>query len=448
MKILSTSWFKIFLILVSIAVYLLLGYEVPRTDFPALIGLFAALFLCYGLLLKSNLPVKTGLFLALGFRLLLLLATPALSDDYFRFLWDGRLLLAGENPFLHLPRFYAEHNFSGIPGLNQQLFSGLNSPDYFSVYPPVCQFVFWLAALIGPKNNLAGIVTIRVILILAEAGSFWLLLKLLQQFKLPAKNVLLFALNPLIILELTGNLHFEALVIFFTLLAFYFFSHKRYHFSAIALGFAICSKLVPLLVLPFVFRRLGFKKGMRFCSVTGLTCLVLFLPFVSSELLAHFGSSLNLYFQKFEFNASVYYVLRWLGFYFYGYNQIAKIGVLLSLTTLLLISWLAFREKGISTATLPLGFLQGLTIYYLLATIIHPWYITTLVALSAITTSRFAVVWSGLAVLSYAAYQTNSYTENPWLLALEYTGLAIAIFLEKRFGWAGKNPETEAELLK
>lgn len=445
MKVLEKTWFIIFLAVMAAAGYLWLGYAVPRTNFPSLLALFAGLFLSYGLLLKSKLPVKTGLLLGLGFRLLLLLAVPALSDDYFRFLWDGRLWVAGENPFLHLPNYYAAQKFAGIPGLNQAVFQGLNSPGYFSVYPPVCQFVFALAALVNPENDLWGIVVMRVLILVAEAGSFCLLYKLLPEFKLPARNALWYALNPLVIMELTGNLHFEALVIFFTLLAFYFFTRKRYHFSAVALGLAVCSKLIPLLILPFMFKRLDLKKGLWYCSVSGLTCLVLFLPFASSELLAHFGNSLNLYFQKFEFNASIYYVLRWLGFYFYGYNQIAKLGIFLSLSTLAIISYLAFREKENSTASLPLRFLQALTVYYLLATIVHPWYLTTLVAMSALTRSRYALVWSGLAVLSYAAYQTTSYTESPWLIGLEYFGLAAAIFLEKRYGLVVKksNPASE-----
>lgn len=378
--------------------------------------------------------------MALGFRLILLLATPALSDDFYRFLWDGRLWLAGENPFLHLPAFYAENNFQGIQGLNKELFQGLNSPHYFSVYPPVSQFVFALAAWVNPESNLAGIVTMRAIIILAELGSFWLMLQLLARFHLPARRVLLYALNPLVILELTGNLHFEALVIFFTLAAFYLLTRERVYASAVMLGLAVCSKLVPLLLLPFIFKRIGYQKGLIYCVITGLTCLVLFTSFVSPELVEHFGSSLNLYFQKFEFNASVYYVLRELGFYFYGYNQIAKIGILLSGATLLLILGLAWREKGAAVKTLPYRFLQALTIYYLLATIVHPWYITTLVAMSIFTNSRYALVWSGLAVLSYAAYQTAAYQENPWLLLLEYAGLAGAIYYEKRYGWSPQNP--------
>jgi hypothetical protein len=432
MKLLQKNWLLTLLIILSAGAYLLLGYEIPRQNFPALLGLFALLFAGYFCLFRSRISIKNGLVLALFFRVLLLFSTPALSDDYFRFLWDGRLLTAGENPFLHVPQHYAENNFQGLEGLDQELFAGLNSPAYFSVYPPVCQFFFAVTGFAAPGNLLAGIMLLRLAIILAELAGFWLFIKLLSSYNLPARNVLWYALNPLVIMELSDNLHFEALVITFTLAAFYFLTQNRYRFSAIMLGLAVCTKLIPLLLLPFLVKRLGLKKAFLYFLITGLTCLVLFLPFVTPELITHFGSSLNLYFQKFEFNASVYYILRWLGFYFYGYNQIAILGILLSAATFLGILLLAFREKNVLPANLPLRFLQALTIYYLLATIVHPWYITTLVAMAVISNRRYPLVWSGLAVLSYAAYQTSSYSENPWLIFLEYAGLAIAIFFDYR----------------
>jgi alpha-1,6-mannosyltransferase len=418
--------------------YLALGYAVPRSDFPVLLTLFALLFAGYFYFLRSDLPLKTGLTLALVFRLLLLFSLPTLSDDYFRFLWDGRLLIAGENPFLNLPDLYANNNFSGIPGLSRSLYENLNSPHYFSVYPPVCQFVFGLTAFIDPKNNLVGVIVMRFFILLAETGSVWLLLKLLRKFNLPEKNIMLYALNPLVIMELTGNLHFEAFMIFFTLAALYFFTQNRYHFSAVSLGLAVCSKLLPLIILPFLFKRLGLRNWLSYCLIVCSICLVLFLPFLNAAFIAHFSNSLNLYFQKFEFNASIYYLIREIGFLISGYNQIAIIGPMLSLCTFCGVLLLAARETNPCSENLPKQFIFALTLYLLFATIVHPWYLTTLVAFATLTNLRYPIIWAGLGILSYAAYQTNAYTENPLLLTLEYLGLATAFLLEKRYPFAAK----------
>ncbi|MBK7036195.1 MAG: hypothetical protein IPH42_07580 [Bacteroidetes bacterium] len=76
-----------------------------------------------------------------------------------------------------------------------------------------------------------------------EAGTILLLPKLLVQLKMPVKYQLIYTLNPLIILELTGNMHFEAIMVFFLVLSIYYLVKQKDIFSAIAFGFAIGSKL-------------------------------------------------------------------------------------------------------------------------------------------------------------------------------------------------------------
>ena len=70
----------------------------------------------------------------------------------------------------------------------------------------------------------------------------------------------------------------------------------------------------------------------------------------------------------------------------------------------------------------------ALTIYLMLSTTVHPWYITTLVMLSVITGYRYPVIWSLLIAFTYAAYQTTPYQEQLWLVALEY-GAVITVLL-------------------
>jgi hypothetical protein len=62
-------------------------------------------------------------------------------------------------------------------------------------------------------------------------------------------------------------------------------------------------------------------------------------------------------------------------------------------------------------------------IYLFCATIVHPWYISTLVAFCLFTNFRFPIVWSFLALFSYATYQTTAYIEDLSLVGLEYAML-------------------------
>ncbi|WP_242928688.1 glycosyltransferase 87 family protein [Pontibacter vulgaris] len=418
------------LLLISALAYAALGYATPRQQFVQLFILYAIVFAGYVYLINQRFSIWQGIGAAITFRLILLFAVPALSDDYFRFIWDGRLLMAGENPYLHLPSFYFSAEAAPVPGITQALFRQLNSPDYYSVYPPVAQGVFWLAEKLAGGNILASIVTMRVVLLLADAGNILLLLKLLRKMGLSDKSVLLYALNPLVILELTGNLHFEALMLFFVLLALYLLHYRRYLWAGAALGLAIATKLLPFLFLPFILRRLGYKRFIGFAAILGLVLVLVFLPLVTPAVISHFFQSINLYFQRFEFNASIYYLLRWVGFRISGYNQIAVIGPLLSLATLVIVLSMAAVKKLGSLRRLAGYMAAALTIYLFLATTVHPWYITTLIALTAMSNFRYAVVWSGLAFLSYANYRTNNYHEDLALVALEYTIVFLWVLVE------------------
>ncbi|MCJ8166680.1 hypothetical protein MKJ04_17675 [Pontibacter sp. E15-1] len=416
---------------VSALAYAALAYSTPRADFTQLLALYALVFACYLYLINSRLPLWHGIAAALFFRLLFLAAIPALSDDYFRFVWDGSLLHAGLNPYQYTPSAYMEAGMAPVAGITGELYLQLNSAEYYSVYPPVAQGIFWLAVKLFPGNLLANIIVMRVVLLLAEAGSVLLLLRLMRKMGLPDKNVLLYALNPLVILELVGNLHFEGLMIFFLLLSLHqLFYQQRLAVSGLAMGLAIGTKLLPLMFLPFLLRKLGLQKFLLFGGVVLLTVIALFYPLVSVAVLRNFFQSLDLYFQRFEFNASVYYLLRWLGFRFAGYNVIHLLGPLLSLATLGGIVAMASVRKLGSVRRLSGYMAAALTLYFFLATTVHPWYITTLLALTAMSHFRYAVTWSGLILLSYATYRTSAYTEDLALVALEYTLVFLWLLVE------------------
>src|SRR5579884_948487 len=145
MKLSQLAKWSIFL--ASLMGYVWLGYIVKRSNFSQVIALFFFLFMLYWAIIKLNrtdFDYRHALFAAVVFRAVLLFALPNLSDDFYRFIWDGRLLAHGVNPFSHLPSYYASQNNTDISifGLSRELFDKLNSPNYFTIYPPVCQYIF------------------------------------------------------------------------------------------------------------------------------------------------------------------------------------------------------------------------------------------------------------------------------------------------------------------
>ena len=477
-----------------------LGYFTQQHEFPKIIGFYSPFFLLYLLVsntsyLNPHTSLKFWLALAILLRLLLVFSEPNLSNDVFRFIWDGRLLVQGFNPFDHLPLYYLENNVQ-VEGIDRALFEAFDAKNTYTVYPPVAQAQFASACWLFPKNIYWCTVVMKFWLFAFEVGSIFLIVKLLRRFQMPARNVLLYALNPLIIVEITGNLHFEGAMIFFLLLALWLLgdltnfknlSNLRLTASAVAFALSICSKLLTLLFLPFFIKRMGWGRSLRYFTITGVVTALLFLPIVNATFLANFGDSLNLYFQKLEYNASLYYVLRWLGLQILGYNPISFLGPLLGAVAMGGILWMAaspprrigassapspggeggrtaapdgveknlkekfglklslrreckqgsqpspplLRERGQSlprfvggVRPLPEFWLFAICLYLACTTTMHPWYTALPVVLCVFTKWRFPIVWSGLIFLTYVNYSYEPYRENLWVVAFEYLVVA------------------------
>lgn len=424
------------LLVISLAAYIVLGYFTTRTAFYQLITLFIILFTAYGLILRYDIPAEqlsTALGAVILFRLSMLFMIPNLSDDYFRFIWDGRLIVQGINPYSTLPRTFINTREPFNTDIDTLLFAGLNSPDYYTVYPPVSQLIFAIAAKVSPQSILGSIIAMRFFIILADVGTMYLIIKLLREFYLAEKYVLLYAGNPLVIVELSGNLHFEAILIFWLLLSLYLLVKSRLVLSAVCFALAVGTKLVPLIFLPLLIKRLGLLRSLLYYLITGITIAILFIPFFNKQLFQHLFSSINLYFQHFEFNSSTYRFACWISQQIAEYNIIPYIGTALSIITLLSILIIAYREEGTGWPSLFRTMLLTTAIYYLLATTVHPWYLTVAIMLSVYTHYRSIIIWSALLPLSYIAYQTVPYQKNLQTIFMTFEYLIVIGFVIYEF---------------
>lgn len=404
-----------------------LGYTLlSRIQIHAIWFSFALLFTIYYVLLKkfnTSQYYNFNFILSLTSRIILLFSIPLLSDDFYRFIWDGQLIAKGINPFSHTPQHLMHLNLNW---LDTSLYNKMNSPAYYSVYPPVNQFVFWLAALPGKEHLLSSLIILRTIIIFFDIGNIFLIKKLLELKNLNKNLIFLYALNPLVIVEFSGNLHFEVAMIFFTLLGIYLIIKNKWVKASIALALAICSKLIPLIFIPLLIKEIGIKKTFYVSLIICVCTIILFLPFIYNfELLNHFTESLRLYYGKFEFNGSIYQILREIGWRYLNYNPIAYTSKILIMLTIggFIITYI--KSKNIFNGIFWLMF-----IYTLFGAIVHPWYILILVAFSPFLNWRFALVWSFLICLSYYTYSSIPYQENIYLVVLEYILLFGFIFFE------------------
>ena len=118
-----------------VVLYYFFAYDLTRVEYQKLVLLYSALFIGFILLIRHKaLNFKFLVGIAILFRLIFLLAIPNLSQDFYRFIWDGQLMARGINPLAELPSYYIEQSV-----MDPALYNQLNSKQYFTIYPPGTQ---------------------------------------------------------------------------------------------------------------------------------------------------------------------------------------------------------------------------------------------------------------------------------------------------------------------
>ena len=408
--------------------------SVQQSAFFALITSMLLGFSAYAFLLKRGfeglVSFKTLLGTGIFLRIMMFFWEPQLSDDVYRFIWDARVILSGLNPLSFTPTEIL--NIIQDPEQWQLLYVQLNSPDYYTVYPPVAQFMFVFSKLLG--DTAAFIFSMRLFIFCAELYLLRLLVILLKGKNKPMTNAMIFFLNPLVIIEGIGNIHFEAVCILFFVWGIVRLTKGGMLSSAGLYAMSIATKLLPLMFFPILWSLLRDSDKRRF-SYTGyviLFCVLLFAPFFLTLDLGHFFESLNLYFQKFEFNASVYYICRFLGRCITGYNQIWILGPTLSVIALMLMLRKLKRSRLIDVeGVFDLG-LYFFLCYLLMATTVHPWYLMIPLCMSVFRLRIYLLVWSFAIFFSYALYHNYNYAFYHKWVFMEYAIVGVVAIWEMK----------------
>lgn len=418
MRTLAFQLFPSLLLILSAFVCL----SVDRSNTSLLLGAYFTMFAAYMLLAQRSFNIKSLLVLALAMRLMAFGFLPNLSDDLYRFVWDGWCSLRGISPYQFTPSELLLRDTS----FSQELFAQLNSPEYISVYPPLAQVSFAMTTFLSGGDLMISSGIFRIQMLLAESLLVFFLYHLLPEGKF--KQVLPWLLlNPLWLLESYGNLHFELVMLSFLLGSVVLLVRQKWLLSAVFLALAASFKLHALILLPYFFFRLGWKKGALFSAASLGFIGLLYIPLLPNIEIEAFISSFGLYFKKFEFNASLYYMLRWIRFEWLGYNDIARVGPFLAALSTAFILFISYRlrKKDFSTA-----YVWIMLIFLIGATTVHPWYILGMILFGSIADLRFPLLWSSLIFLSYFAYGNENFQESLLLIGLEYTIVLLFILYE------------------
>ena len=282
---------KYILLIISILIYTFINNFLDRSEFTFLIfGIIIVGFIYFYFLKNNNFTVREIIISAVLFRVVLLFSTPNFSDDYFRFIWDGQILTQSENPYLFLPKEELNNSLITELKIDKEIYKGLNSKNYYTVYPPLNQFVFGGSSYFSGSNFSLNILFLKLFILLFEIATLFILFKFLRMLKLKQNLAIIYAFNPLVVIELVGNVHFEGMMLFLLLFSFYYLYKNKVILASILFGLAVSTKLIPLILLPLLLRYIGLKKSVIFYLIVGFVNIILMLPFLSHTFINNFSS--------------------------------------------------------------------------------------------------------------------------------------------------------------
>lgn len=336
------------------------------------------------------------LIIALLLRAAFFFLPPSLSDDAYRYVWDGMVQAEGINPYLYHPSDSSLAAYHEAP-----IYEVLNSKEYFSVYPPVSQYIFRTGGAFYEQGWEVSYYVIKIILMLFEIAALLILAQLVAP-----RLLILYAWHPLVLMETAGQAHTESAMLFFLVLAVWF-ARKRWGIGAsMALACAGWVKLYPYVFLPLLWQRFKWKGLIP----GGLTALVLLLPFYHPQLIANILDSLNLYVRFFEFNAGFYYSIKKVYLIFTGDDWSKFIGPALRrlfLVGLPAIYFIDYWKKW----PLEKALLVIAGYFLICSTTIHPWYFLGILIL-AVMQERMPWHWYWVATIALGTYLL--YIDGPY----------------------------------
>lgn len=332
---------------------------------------------------RSRMDVRVILIGAVLFRAALVPVAPTLSDDIFRYVWEGRVQAHGFNPFVLAP------SAPELVHLRDADWARINHPDASAIYPPAAQLVFRTLASWG------GVTLFKAAFCMVDIALVVFLARTLRRRNVPSAQLALYAWNPLVIVEIAGSGHLEPLAIL-PLVAAILWVQRRPTAAWLALAWSLATKYVGALLLPLVLRE-------RRAPLVGVALAIVALALVSwpyADAGLRLFDSLWLYTEKWRYNDIVFAALATLSGA--GSTPGASSGSLWTAKLMAALVLIALVAVSVwRRPPLERGALWVLSALVLLSPTLHPWYLLWIVAFLPLAPHPALFAWSGSVVLAY-----------------------------------------------
>lgn len=389
----------------------------PEAQVAQLPYFFGAAFLVYALAVlyvamywnRSFFSPEWILIAAVAFRLTFLWSSPVLSDDIYRYIWDGHVAASGIDPYRYTPE---APNLFGLR--DSTLYPLVSHKDVHTIYPPLLQLLFQALAVftISPLG-------FKIVFIVFDVATIVVLLKFLTSMERPLGWAIVYAWNPLVVLETSWSGHADTVGVFFLLVGLMWAVRARSVWASAFLALSGMAKFFGLVFLPFLedvrVRWRTIALALLAASAITIGC---YLPFLEGR--HHWFTGMDRYVETWEFNSSLYSVVeaiyeQQIGrstagsvFGFETDNQarwLARTTLFAAVAMtwiLLLIAHYGRSYHNQKSNLLRVAFLlTGLAL--LTSPTLHPWYLLWIIPLLCFFPNVAWILLSGLVVLSYEA---------------------------------------------
>jgi hypothetical protein len=325
--------------------------------------------------------LRLALILAVAFRIPLAAPRVGADNDMVRYMYDGRLQRLGFNPFEVMPADPA------VAWTHTDETRRMPSIRARTPYPAAAQLFFRLVVTIRETSR-----AMKWSLVLCDLLTIWVLIAWLRQTGRSPWLSLLYAWNPLVILEVAHSGHIDALGALWIALSAWMLSTGRGMRAAIAFVLAVATKLLPIVLIPLYWKRIRFRDGV----VAAFVLAALYFPFRSAGLLP-LGAVPNVV-AFIRFNGPLFKGLAALS----TPQGAAAAAVLAGLATA---TWMRFRRE----AGDPAAWAWPMAVSLSAAPVIYPWYLLYFTPFLFTRATGALVVWTYSVIPVYIVWHLSKY---------------------------------------
>lgn len=346
-----------------------------------------------------------AILFALAFRIPLAAPQVSKDNDMIRYLWDGRVQQLGLNPYAVRPAD-PEVAFTHTDETRDMPSARARTP-----YPPAAQLFFRLVVSLHDSSR-----AMKIALVFCDLLTILVLWRWLLATRRSEWLTLAYAWNPLVVLEVAHSGHIDALGALWIAAAAFWLSRRRSALGTIAFVLAVATKLLPIVLVPLLWRRISIRDGFLGAALF----VLLYLPFASG---ADVLFGIRNVVQHIRFNGPVFRFFMDLT----SPDVAARIALGLGLATAAWCRWRFAIDN-------PVAWAWPMAVAIACAPVIYPWYLLYFTPFLLVPSTVPLIAWSFSVLSTYVVWELAR-AGGRWIVPMPVLWVEYGFVIAVTIGW-------------